>query len=414
MNSAAGQSPEFSDSSTESEKNKTSKLKAPPTRPALVSPPQRPVSSKSPDKAKPGANQPDDKAQSIEDRHQEAAPAPSTSPEPVTPAHPQPIAPPSEPMQYRAIGLVQGTYTPDEEQFNHGNVTTGDGALIDAVLLGRVTSLVKKHIDLEKPHLWVVYPRTRRGDEDSDVEQDLHIQIVGVWEPETLGLPGEDPASKESLNQDSEVAADDTGDDMTAPMDTEVRDDNLDTVTQEDAGATEAAEAVAEAADTQETAAEATAAESENSEISQVPTDIPPVDDNYFSIRGEVVKYAEDEEIIMVKILQGAKRPGNTRKAFRLVIRGKLTGRTVGYFWDFDVKREGTVLVMNKATPVGIVPPKKTKKRKGPPGSGGRPRRSVGGAPRPQKPARNDSRPDRAKGRPLRSSKPTKDDSSIK
>lgn len=35
-------------------------------------------------------------------------------------------------------------------------------------------------MNLEEEHLWVVYPRTR------EKEQDLHTQIVGVWEPETL------------------------------------------------------------------------------------------------------------------------------------------------------------------------------------------------------------------------------------
>ena len=48
----------------------------------------------------------------------------------------QPIPPPSEPMQYRAIGLVRGTYEPSEaDQLNRGNLTTDDGHVIDSVLL---------------------------------------------------------------------------------------------------------------------------------------------------------------------------------------------------------------------------------------------------------------------------------------
>ncbi len=98
----------------------------------------------------------------------------------------QPIPPPSELLQYRAIGLVRGRYQPSEEQFNRGNLLTEDGTELDAVLLGQVMSLVKKHLDLDKQHLWVVYPRTR------EKLQTLHLQIVGVWEPEQLNPAGTD------------------------------------------------------------------------------------------------------------------------------------------------------------------------------------------------------------------------------
>ncbi|MGF1512088.1 MAG: hypothetical protein ACFB5Z_00095 [Elainellaceae cyanobacterium] len=91
-----------------------------------------------------------------------------------------PIPPASEPLQYRAIGLIRGVYQPSEEQFTRGNIMAEDDTSIDAVLLGRVMSLVKKHVDLAQPHLWVVYPRTRPNNND------LHAQIVGIWEPESL------------------------------------------------------------------------------------------------------------------------------------------------------------------------------------------------------------------------------------
>lgn len=92
----------------------------------------------------------------------------------------QPIPPPSEPKQYRAIGLVRGLYVPSEEEFTRGEMKASDGTTLKAVLLGRVMSLVKNHVDLQKEHLWVVYPRTR------EEEKELHLQIVGLWEPETL------------------------------------------------------------------------------------------------------------------------------------------------------------------------------------------------------------------------------------
>jgi hypothetical protein len=117
-------------------------------------------------------------------------PTPSTPPEtlnsiseddhPPDPIGELPIPPAGEVMQYRAIGLVKGRYIPSIEQFTQGTLLAVDKTLIDTVLLGRVMSLVKKHIDLSQDHLWVVYPRV--GKEDNK----LHLQIVGIWEPETL------------------------------------------------------------------------------------------------------------------------------------------------------------------------------------------------------------------------------------
>jgi hypothetical protein len=111
----------------------------------------------------------------------------------------QPIPPPSEPMQYRAIGLVRGRYAASEEQFTQGFLVTPDAAQIDAVLLGRIMSLVKNHLDLEQEHLWVVYPRTRQENDK------LHLQIVGVWEPEKLAK-----SESEAESQDSEGLTDES------------------------------------------------------------------------------------------------------------------------------------------------------------------------------------------------------------
>ncbi|MBO1348825.1 MAG: hypothetical protein EBE86_016210 [Hormoscilla sp. GUM202] len=114
------------------------------------------------------------------DGGQEAKVSPPVKEKPPLRPRPQPISPPSEPKQYRAIGLVRGRYTPMPTQFTQGTLTASDGTTIDAVLLGRIISLLRKHMNLEEEHLWVVYPRTR------EKEQDLHTQIVGVWDPETL------------------------------------------------------------------------------------------------------------------------------------------------------------------------------------------------------------------------------------
>ncbi|MDJ0714314.1 MAG: hypothetical protein QNJ54_08830 [Prochloraceae cyanobacterium] len=108
----------------------------------------------------------------------------------------QPIPHPSDPRQYRAIGLIKGQYKPSQEQLTQGALLTEDGTTIEAVLLGRTISLVKNHLDLEKPHLWVVYPRTRQKDDH------LHVQIVGVWEPETLDR------NNQTESNDSQLASD--------------------------------------------------------------------------------------------------------------------------------------------------------------------------------------------------------------
>ncbi len=111
---------------------------------------------------------------------QQPATAPELPSETPSPQRQEPIPPPSHPRQYRAIGLVSGQYQQSEEQMTRGLLVTDDGTAIDAVLLGRVISLVKNHLDLTQSHLWVVYPRTRQNTDQ------LHVQIVGVWEPETL------------------------------------------------------------------------------------------------------------------------------------------------------------------------------------------------------------------------------------
>lgn len=208
----------------------------------------------------------------------------------------QPIPPPSEPKQYRAIGLVRGRYTPTDEQFTRGAMLTSDGTEVEAVLLGRVMSLVRNHLDLEQQHLWVVYPRTR------EMRQDLHVQIVGVWEPEKLNKEGEEASELEASSQSDSAPA--------AP----------DSSTPEDSG----------------------------------------FDENYFSIRGEVVFYSAEEQQIVVKIQQAPRKTADREKAFKLRLDGVLSSpKALGYFWDLQVERRGAALVVTSGTPIGLVPPKK-------------------------------------------------------
>lgn len=239
----------------------------------------------------------------------------------------QPIPPPSEPTQYRAIGLIRGCYHASDEQFTQGTLITKDGVELNAVLLGRIMSLVKNHLDLEKEHLWVVYPRTRQ---ENDA---LHLQIVGVWEPENLAKyelydAGTDP-----------IAVSDNG----------------------------------------------------NVALSIHPKPSSAVPDGGFSVRGEVVYQSFDERSLVVKIKQAPRKPTDKAKYFKLKLKGVLTTKAVGKFWDFNVKRESDALVVLNAEAIADLPKKRRPPFKGAPrgagaGGGGRrpfPPRRNGEAPRP-------------------------------
>lgn len=108
-----------------------------------------------------------------------------------------PIPPASEPLQYRAIGLILGKYVPSIEEFNQGMLLADDGTTIDAVILGRIMSLIKNHLDLEQSHLWVVYPRIRKEDNK------LHAQIMGIWDPQLVIKPLDPPTESENLSEES-------------------------------------------------------------------------------------------------------------------------------------------------------------------------------------------------------------------
>jgi len=116
-----------------------------------------------------------------------------------------PISPVTEPMQYRAIGVVRGLYVPsDPAQPTRGMIRTEDGTELEAVVLGRLLTLMRRHLDLALPHLWVVYPRSRD-------ENQLHLQMVGVWEPSTLAASEADEPAAEDAPAPSDALAE--GDD---------------------------------------------------------------------------------------------------------------------------------------------------------------------------------------------------------
>ena len=65
-------------------------------------------------------------------------------------------------LQYRAIGIVNGKFSPNNsEQLNRGFITDNKGEKIETVVLGKALSLLKKYIDLKKNYFWIVYPKNK-------------------------------------------------------------------------------------------------------------------------------------------------------------------------------------------------------------------------------------------------------------
>jgi len=83
-------------------------------------------------------------------------------------------------LQHRAIGIVNGKFTPlSSEQLNKGFLIDNKDEKIETVVLGKALSLLKKHIDLKKSYYWIVYPKNKNT-------QNLHLQVAGIWDPYQL------------------------------------------------------------------------------------------------------------------------------------------------------------------------------------------------------------------------------------
>lgn len=236
-----------------------------------------------------------------------------------------PIPAPTNELQYRAIGLLHGRYVPRDE-ITQGILLTTDGTVIEAAVLGKLLGLlksVKVGIDLNKEHLWVVYPRTKdRGEKSADEsgnppdttqeptsksespaspselseepkadsEPSLHVQMAGIWEPETLHP------------------------DSPAPV------------------------------------------------LEQKP--------DYFSIQGEVVFQQNEEGWVMVKILQKPRAGADKPTYFKLKLSGVLPEKAVKNFWKLDVEREGNSLVVRNSERIAYLGKPKKKPQKGQPTKG--------------------------------------------
>ena len=220
-------------------------------------------------------------------------------------------------MQYRAIGVVRGTYVPnDPEQLTRGTIQTEDGTAIEAVVLGRVLTLMRRHLDLSKPHLWVAYPRYREADQ-------LHLQLVGVWEPSTLAAtaiatePAAEPATEPPTESAAALAEDLAGDDL-------------------------------------------------------------PEGDGYFSVRGELIYTRPEDGDLVVKIRQQPRADGSRPTPFKLQLKGAMPPEHLRHFVALDLRRQGQELHLEQHEVIGPVPQRGGKGRGGRPGRGGGPARSGG------------------------------------
>ena len=179
-----------------------------------------------------------------------------------------PIPQVTNPLQYRAIGIINGKFTPhNSEQLNRGFLIDNKGEKIETVVLGKALSLLKKHIDLKKSYYWVVYPKNKNT-------QNLHLQVAGIWDPYKLNdFPND----------------------------------------------------------------------SSKTNFSKLLNELE-LEDNYFSVRGELVFVNTQKKELVVKICSDSKLKNLKNKNFKLVIKGELTLNLLNSFVSLDIKRDGNAL----------------------------------------------------------------------
>ncbi|RCJ21088.1 hypothetical protein A6770_30940 [Nostoc minutum NIES-26] len=87
--------------------------------------------------------------------------------------------PPTESLQYRAIGRMWGRYVPNAEQIRQGQLITTDGVIINVNLMSKVAKIVENKLDLSQEYLWTVYPKTP----PKDLVIGLYLSLIGVKAP---------------------------------------------------------------------------------------------------------------------------------------------------------------------------------------------------------------------------------------
>ena len=172
-------------------------------------------------------------------------------------------------LQYRAIGIVEGIYKPNNvDQLNRGTLTDKDGKVIATVILGKALSLIKKYINLEKNYFWIVYPRNKNTN-------NLHLQVAGIWDPYQLNKV----------------------------------DNNL---------------------------------EKDPNEILEELN----LNNNYFSIRGELVYVNTKKKEVVIKICSSPTSKRLKDPTFKIIVGGEISLQFLNNFVSLDVIRDGNTLRM--------------------------------------------------------------------
>ena len=183
-----------------------------------------------------------------------------------------PIQKVTDKLQYRAIGIVEGIYKPNNiDQLNRGKLIDEDGKILEAVILGKALSLIKKYINLDKNYYWIVYPRNKSTD-------NLHLQIAGIWEPYQLNKLDKSKFEKDPSELLEEL--------------------NL--------------------------------------------------NNNYFSIRGDLVYVNTKKKEFVIKICSTSHSKKLKNGTFKIIIKGEISLKFLNCFLCLDVIRDGNILKMQK------------------------------------------------------------------
>ena len=175
-------------------------------------------------------------------------------------------------LQYRAIGIVKGIYKPNNiDQLNRGTLTDKEGKILETVILGKAIALIKKYINLEKNHFWIVYPRNKNIN-------NLHLQVAGIWDPYKLNQVDNNNSEKDPNELLEEL--------------------NL--------------------------------------------------NNNYFSIRGELVYVNTQKKEIVIKICSSPPSKRSKYSTFKIIIEGEISLQFLNNFVSLDVIRDGSTLRMVK------------------------------------------------------------------
>ena len=175
-------------------------------------------------------------------------------------------------LQYRAIGIVKGIYKPNNiDQLNRGTLTDKEGKILETVILGKAIALIKKYINLEENHFWIVYPRNKNIN-------NLHLQVAGIWDPYKLNQVDNNNSEKDPNELLEEL--------------------NL--------------------------------------------------NNNYFSIRGELVYVNTQKKEIVIKICSSPPSKKSKYSTFKIIVEGEISLQFLNNFVSLDVIRDGSTLRMVK------------------------------------------------------------------